>query len=195
MAKHKKHSSPRRHESGKSQRGGYALRRLEDRSGWMLVAPRDARQRAEDVEEVAAMLEAGEWEIAEDELRWLLGDCHDFLDAHALLGEIALERQDWALARGHFGYAWELGRAALSAAGVSGLLPYAIAANQPLLNSGKGLAWCLHKQGHHRLALDVLAQLRALDPTDPLGAELLAAEIRRAAESGRGPSLPVVERD
>ena len=54
------------------------------------------------------MVEAGETEIARDELVWLLSECPDFLEAHVHLGLIALEEEDAKLARGHFGRAYEL---------------------------------------------------------------------------------------
>ena len=55
------------------------------------------------------MIEAGETEVARDELQWLLGGCTDLIDAHKTLGEIALVEHDLPLARGHFGYAYQIG--------------------------------------------------------------------------------------
>ncbi|MFM8704900.1 MAG: hypothetical protein ACKOHG_13725, partial [Planctomycetia bacterium] len=75
---------------------------------WELVHPRCARRRREYIEEVEAMVEAGETEIARDELVWLLSECPDHLDAHVQLGLIALEDGVPKLARGHFGSAYEL---------------------------------------------------------------------------------------
>ena len=54
------------------------------------------------------MMEAGEVDIAIDELRWLLSGCSDFIEAHRLLGELALAENDLPLARAHFGYAYSL---------------------------------------------------------------------------------------
>ncbi len=59
------------------------------------------------------MVAAGETEIARDELRWLLSECHDFLAAHKLLGDLALADNDVRLARGHFGYAYQIGLKAI----------------------------------------------------------------------------------
>lgn len=115
------------------------------------------------------MLAAGENEIAIDELRWLLDGCGDFIAAHRLLGELALADGDLKLARGHFGYAYEIGLSALPPRGFEGPLPYRLAANQALLESAKGLAWCLHELGKPKLARRVLGQLLLLDPSDPLG--------------------------
>jgi hypothetical protein len=85
-------------------------------AAWELVHPRCARRRRDDLEEVEAMVGAGETEVARDELVWLLSECPDFLDAHVHLGLIALEEDDAQLARGHFGRAYELCLRALEAA-------------------------------------------------------------------------------
>ena len=76
----------------------------------MFVHPRCVRDRAEDLEEVRVMIEAGELEIAVDELRWLLSGCAEFIAAHVLLGELAVAmHDDLPLARGHFGAGYQLG--------------------------------------------------------------------------------------
>jgi len=144
-----------------------ARRRPHD-GDWELVHPRCARERAEDIEEVQHMLDAGEVEIAREELRWLLQGCADFMQAHLLLGEIALAEDHLRLARGHFGRAFELGYSALPQ--LQGLaLPYRLPANQPFFQAGKGLAWCLYKLNQRPQALAVVDVLLACDPTDPLG--------------------------
>ena len=106
--------------------------------------------------------------MAVDELRWLLEGCRGLLEAHRLLGEVALGDNDLALARGHFGYAYELGMAAIPRDGLPGPLPYVQPANQPLFEAGKGLAWCLMQQGEADVAAGVVERLLALDPSDPL---------------------------
>jgi hypothetical protein len=122
------------------------------------------------------MIDAGETEIAIDELRWLLNGCGDFVDAHRLLGELALLESDYALARGHFGYGYEIALSAVQAHKGSGPFPYARPANQSFLEAAKGLAFCLQQLGKPALARDVLQTLLRLDPTDPLGAgKMLAA--------------------
>jgi tetratricopeptide (TPR) repeat protein len=140
-----------------------------------LAPPPSVVRRAADLEEVRAMLDAREIDVAVDELRWLLEGCHALLEAHKLLGEIAAADGDLALARGHFGYAYQLGVEALPPAGLPGVLPYERPANQAFFQAGKGLAWCLIKQGHRDLAEDVVQQLVRLDPSDPLGLKDLIA--------------------
>jgi hypothetical protein len=127
------------------------------------------------MEEVEAMLAAGENEVARDELRWLLDGCSDFIAAHRLLGELALEENDVRLARGHFGYGYEIGLRAMPSKGLPGPLPYDLPANQAFLESAKGLAWCLRQLGEARLADQVTAKLLALDPSDPLGVRVPAS--------------------
>ena len=61
------------------------------------------RECADDLEEVRAMIAAGETDVAADELRWLLEVCRDMIEAHFLLGKLAAEaQQDVPLARGPF---------------------------------------------------------------------------------------------
>ncbi|MEX2186194.1 MAG: hypothetical protein WD875_05345 [Pirellulales bacterium] len=139
-----------------------------------LLHPRCALERAEDMEEARAMVAAGEIEIAIDEIRWLLSGCHDFIDAHRLLGELALADDDLTLARGHFGIAFQLG---VKAFGNSrGTLPYRLAANQGFHESGKGLLWCLARLGKADLADEVAKTLLRLDPLDPLAIKRLLSE-------------------
>jgi hypothetical protein len=115
------------------------------------------------------MLEAGETDVATDELRWLLEDCRDLLAAHRLLGEIALTSGEVALARAHFGYAYDIALAAMPPEGLAGTLPGSLAENEVLHESAKGLAWCLHELRRREQALDVVRQMLAWDPADPLG--------------------------
>jgi hypothetical protein len=117
------------------------------------------------------MVAAGEVEIAIDEVRWLLSGCHDFIDAHRLLGELALADDDVPLARGHFGIAYQLGLKA--ARSVHGTMPYRLAGNQGFLESGKGLLWCLVQLGKHGMAQEVAQTLLRLDPADALGIKRL----------------------
>lgn len=145
------------------------VRRKPGDRAWELVHPRCALERAEDLEEVRLMLDAGETDIALDELRWLLNGCSDFVAAHRLLGELALADGDLRLARGHFGYAYEIAVSAFPPRGLEGPLPYRLPSNQPFLEAAKGLAWCLHELGKKKLARQVLRQLLDCDPADPLG--------------------------
>ena len=115
------------------------------------------------------MVDAGEIEIARDELRWLLDGCSDLMEAHKLLGELALLEEDHALARGHFGYAYRIGEQALRSGGVEGVLPYDRPANQPFFEAAKGLVYSLLQLGKRDLAEDVAAKAIQSDPRDPLG--------------------------
>lgn len=153
------------------------VRKLPDEEAWELVPPRCALDRRDDLEEVRKMIDAGELEVATDECRWLLDGCSDCLDAHRMLGEIALELDDLPLARGHFGYAYRLGAKALDDAGIAGPLPYRLPANQSFFEAAKGLVWCLVKLDKRELAEEVVARITRCDPTDPLAmARLLGGQ-------------------
>ncbi|HUY90196.1 MAG TPA: hypothetical protein VMV10_15775 [Pirellulales bacterium] len=145
------------------------VRRRPNENAWELVHPRCALERMEDLEEVQHMLDAGEVDVAIDELRWLLDGCSDFVAAHRLLGELALADGDLRLARGHFGYAYNVCISALPPRGLPGPLPYRLPVNQGFFESAKGLAWCLHELDKREMALDILDQALKCDPTDPLG--------------------------
>lgn len=140
---------------------------------WELVHPEMALEMADDLAEAQEMINAGETEVAVDELRWLVSECRDAIEAHYLLGEIAFEALDFRLARGHFGYAVELGWSALPAAGVGGKLSYTLPANKPFLQSAKGLAYCLGELKKPKTAVAVARELASWDAADPLGAAML----------------------
>ena len=108
MAKRGKKSGNRPQRSQPAgQRSATSLRvRRRPTGEYELVHPRCAVERADDLEEVRKMIDAGEVDVAVDELRWLLSGCSDFVDAHRLLGELALSENDLPLARAHFGYAY-----------------------------------------------------------------------------------------
>lgn len=151
-------------------------RKLPGDDGWELVHPRCARDREEDLEEVQKMLDAGELDIAMDECRWLLNGCSDCLEAHRILGEIALEANDVPLARGHFGYAYRLGTKALEQARTKGPLSYQVPANQSFLQSAKGLAWCLKQLDKQEMAAEVVETMLRCDASDPLGVKNLLSD-------------------
>jgi hypothetical protein len=176
--------SPRRSTGPK---GGVDVRRTADGRGWVFVHPRCARDRAEDLEEVRMMVEAGELDVAVDELRWLLSGCSDFIEAHALLGELALAAgNDVPLARGHFGIAVQLGLKALDRSRAKGPLPCREPANASFYIAGRGLAWCLAKLDLRPKAEELVAKLVALDRSDPL-------EIGKVLSEIDAPKLPVVD--
>lgn len=139
-----------------------------------MLHPTAALELAEDLEEVQTMRAGGEKEVALDELRWLLSECHDSIETHYLLGEMAFEEEDWRLARAHFGHAFDLGYAALPVGGTGGKLSYELPANQPLMQAAKGLAFCLYELKRAKTALAVLDMLASWDAADPLGAAALA---------------------
>jgi tetratricopeptide (TPR) repeat protein len=146
--------------------------------GWELVHPRCAKARAEDIEEVQKMIAAGETDVARDELRWLLDECHDFIEAHALLGDLALAENDFKLARGHYGYAYQLGLRAIERTKDAIHLSASNPANRPLFQAGKCLVQCLLKMGKRGLAQDVVKRLAQLDPNDPLGLRSMLSRSR-----------------
>lgn len=150
------------------RRTALRVRRRQGEKAYELVHPRCALERSEDLEEVQAMIEAGETEVALDELRWLLNGCSEFVAAHRLLGELALADGHLKLARGHFGYAYEIALSACPPGGLDAPLPHRFASNRAFLEAAKGLAWCLHELGKRKLARRVVEQLLRCDPTDPL---------------------------
>ena len=111
------------------------------------------------------MLDAGEIDVAVDELRWLLEGCRELLEAHRLLGQIASSAGDVPLARAHFGRAYELALKVLPKGGLPGTLPYARDANRAFFEAGRGLVECLVQLGETGLADGFVKQLLALDPS------------------------------
>ena len=105
-----------------------------------LVHPRCVQEVELDYEEGIELWKAGDPESARDALRYALSACHDNLWAHVALGQIALaEFRDPALARGHFGYAFELADRALPP-GFTGRLPRDRPNNRPFYEAIDGLA-------------------------------------------------------
>lgn len=153
------------------------VRQVAGSTEWLLVHPRCASDRAEDIEEVRAMIDAGEVETAVDELRWLLDGCHDFIEAHKMLGDLAMRQEDLSLARGHYGIAYQLGLGALRSEGMPSPVPYHLAANRIFFEAGKDLVVCLNLLEKTQLAREVIEQLLKLDPTDPLEFKGLLASL------------------
>jgi len=145
----------------------------------VLVHPRCARDRGEDLEEVELMIEAGESDVALDELRWLLSGCAEFIAAHVLLGDLARNANDLPLARGHYGAGYQLGLQTLRRAKMPKPLLYSQPANRPFFEAGLGLVWSLEKLGKPKMADEVAATLLELDPSDPLQSRALLDELRR----------------
>jgi len=169
------------HRSPRSPQG-VAVDRSRGGQGWMLVHPPCVRETAEDLDEVREMIAAGEAEVATDELRWLLETCTDNIEAHYLLGKLAVEAaSDIPLGRAHFGAGYQLGVQALKRAGQPTPLPVLHPANRPFYDAGRGLAWCLAELGKRDLALEVIENLLKCDPTDPLELHSWIEELKSAA--------------
>jgi hypothetical protein len=162
------------------------VRRSTDGRGWVFVHPGSARERAEDLEEVREMVASGEIDVAVDELRWLVEGCSEFVEGHALLGELAIAEGDFALARGHFGFAVQLGLKALQRAKVIGPVLYAQPANRPFFEAGRGLVAALVKLGAIEKATSLVKDLVRLDPADPL-------RLRAQLDEARTGGLPIIE--
>jgi hypothetical protein len=128
------------------------------------------------LEEVRAMIDAGEAELAQDELRWLLADCNEFIGAHLLLGELAALAGDLPLARGHYGAGYQLGLQTLRRAKMPKPVLYSQPANRPFFDAGRGLIETLRKLDKAPMADEVVETLLALDVTDPLGLRSARAE-------------------
>lgn len=141
-----------------------SLRRL-DANRFALLEPFTAIDRKEDIEEVRKMIAGAELEIARDELLYLVSDCRGFLEAHNLLGELALEEGDISLAQGHFGFAYEIGIDSLPP-GFKGRLPANKEYNGAFFLAGRGVARCLIARGQHAKGREVLEQLARLDPQE-----------------------------
>lgn len=161
---------PKRRGGGGARRpdDGLTVRRVPGEDAWELALPRCALARRDDMEQVRAMLAAGEVDVAVDELRWLLNGCDALVEAHQLLGEIALAEGDLELARGHLGYGYELVAKALRAAAPGCRLPFSRPANQSFFKLAAALARCLHRLGDRQTAGEIVNRLLALDPSDPL---------------------------
>jgi hypothetical protein len=154
----------------------------------VLVHPRCARDRAEDLDEVRLMIEAGEFDVAVDELRWLLSGCPEFIGAHVLLGELAVAmHDDLSLARGHFGAGYQLGLQTWRRANRPKPLLYSRPANRPLFEAGRGLAWSLEKLGRREMAEEVVETLLEFDPADPMRIRAMLDEMR----TGGAPVVPL----
>lgn len=147
-------------EGGERRPGGIGLSRLRDQE-FELVHPRCVLLMRPDYEEGLEIWKAGDPEAARDALRYALQGCGDNLWVHVALGQIALRAfNDPTLARGHFGYAFELVERAL-ARGFTGRLPRALASNRPFYEAADGLAACYEALG----APGEAARVRALAAT------------------------------
>ncbi len=148
--------------------GAIGLRQVEGiPDAFELVHPRCVAEAELDYQEGMDLRRAGDPEEARDALRYALGACRDNLWVHVALGQIALrEFKDPALARGHFGYAFELGNKALPQ-GFSGRLPRERVANRPFFEAIEGLAESLRAMGKPKDANDLSALATRLAGAPP----------------------------
>ena len=139
--------------------------KMGEKTVYELVHPPCVGRRAEDLEEVHRMLDAGEADVAIDELRWLLSGCHPLLEAHRLLGQIAMADNDLPLARAHLDYAYQLGWQAARRRALDGILAQRQVANREFFKAGFGLVECLNLLDETAAADKIVKELAALDPT------------------------------
>jgi hypothetical protein len=139
--RHAKRPAGARRTQNKKKTGGLGLRRI-GRDEFELVHPRCIHEMELDYAEGIELWRAGDPEAARDALRYALQGCGDNLWVHVALGQIALnEFRDPALARGHFGYAFELGSRAIGT-GFNGRLPREREPNRPFYEAIEGLIRC-----------------------------------------------------
>lgn len=147
--------------------------KLQKTGVWSFVQPRCVREREMDLEDVEGMLDAEEVEIARDELRWLLEGCPDNIAIHYWLGDLAMREQDVKLARGHYGYAYEIGHRALRKENFPTPLPMENEENELWFAAAKQLAWCLKLLEKKDLLSDVVKFVQHCDPQNTLQLEAL----------------------
>lgn len=135
-------------------------------------APECALDRDLDLAEVLEIRANGEFEIARDELLYLVADCRGFLEAYIQLAELALEDEDIALAKGHFAFAYENGLDILPL-NFRGQLPCQEGYNPHFYAAGRGLARCLISRKEPQQAREVLQQLLKFDPSEEGAKSLL----------------------
>jgi hypothetical protein len=142
------------------------------------------------LEEVRAMIDAGENDVAIDEVRWLLSDCPEFIAAHVMLGELAMSMGDVPLARGHYGAGYQLGLQTLRRAKMPKPLLAIQPANRPFFEAGQGLIASLEKLGKGSMANEVVAKLLELDPSDPLKLRAMVDALRTGGAPVVGLNVP-----
>ena len=143
-------------------------------------APECALDRDLDLDEAIEIRAAAEFEIARDELLYLVADCRGFMEAYLQLAELALEDEDISLAKGHFGFAYESGLEALPL-NFRGLLPCEEGYNPHFFAAGCGLARCLIARHEADKAKEVLVQLLKFDPTEQ-GARSLLEQLNQRGD-------------
>ncbi len=133
---------------GAGGRGPIRIRQLGG-DNFEFIQPQGVWDAELDYEEGIELWKAGDPESARDALRYALSACHDNIWVHVALGQIALDEfRDPALARGHFGYAFELAHRALPQ-GFKGRLPRDRPNNRPFYEAIDGLVQSLEALGRH----------------------------------------------
>ncbi len=157
---HDSPKSPRPGDGGKPKRpggkpkGGLRLKRL-DGNNFALDHPKCVVEMEPDFEEGIELRREGDPEAARDALRYALQGCGDNMWVHCALGWIALEDfNDPSLARGHFGYAFELAARAIPP-DFNGFLPNTHPVNRPLYDAINGLIGCYEKLGQPKPIADL----------------------------------------
>ena len=177
LAAKRRQSGSRRRKSSR-RRSEVKLRRVSHTETWELVHPRCVRQRAEDLEEVRSMIDAGEVEIAVERAAVPARRLRGLRPKPTTCLASRLSPQTISSSRGPISvYAYDIARAALPAGGVRGTLPYHLAPNQHFFQAAKGLVGCLRQLGREDQAARVAHQMLALDPADALGFAAFAAQL------------------
>ncbi len=141
--------------------GGLNLRRVGG-NDYELVHPRCVDEMELDYAEGMELWKAGDPEAARDALRYALQGCGDNIWVHVGLGRIALEEfNDPALARGHYGYGFELAEKAIPP-DFRGKLPRSRFSNGPFYEAADGLAACYDALGKPADAASIRALLKKL---------------------------------
>ncbi|WP_406700144.1 hypothetical protein V5E97_15045 [Singulisphaera sp. Ch08] len=167
---------------GPKRRGGLRLKRLLGGEGqdYELDHPKCVLEMELDYEEGIECRKAGDPEAARDALRYALQGCGDNMWVHVALGRIALEDfNDATLARGHFGYAFELAERAFPP-GFHGCLPQHRDANRPFYDAIDGLIECYE-------ALSMPGEAQSLRN---VAEALIAGRRSRLSGPPRGPGKP-----
>jgi hypothetical protein len=137
---------PPRQAGASGGRGPIRVRRIGG-DDFEFIHPQGTLDAELDYEEGIELWKAGDPESARDALRYALSAYHDNIWIHVALGQIALDEfHDPALARGHFGYAFELAHRALPQ-GFKGRLPRDRPNNRPFYEAIDGLIRSLEALG------------------------------------------------
>lgn len=147
----------------KRRAGGLHLRRVGG-NDFELIHPRCVAEMELDYAEGIELWQHGDPESARDALRYALQGCGDNIWVHVALGRIALEEfNDPKLARGHFGYAFELAHKAFPP-DFNGRLPSGRDVNRPYFEAIDGLATCYEAMDLPTEAEPLRRLARRLDP-------------------------------